>query len=93
MSDTIGDVGDFEKPPRHPDDIKTEREKLASAMMEILFESDSFSNYGEKFPQEFAYQMGEAVVFLAAPGRSVRAQLLQGYDDAVEDIMAEQQEE
>lgn len=83
----LGDVGDFEEPPRHPLDIQAELEKLSNATTETIFEEGIFDDYAEKFPEEFAYQMGETIAMvLGDRARRLRAKMIEGYDGGMAEL-------
>jgi hypothetical protein len=86
MSDTIGDVGDFEEPPRHPDDIKAELAELSTKMTNDIFENEIFDEFVGKFPEEFVYQIGETIaIVLGDRAQGLRAKLIEGFDGGLEE--------
>lgn len=90
MSDTndLGDTDDFPRPARHPTDIKVELERLSTGVTNAIFEEEIFDEFALKFPEKFAYQIGEALAMLLGNrARRLRAKLLEGYDDGVDELI------
>ena len=87
MSDSIGDVGDFEEPPRHPTDVQEELQRLSTNLTNTIFEDEIFDEFAEKFPEEFAYQIGETIaIVLGNRAQRFRGKLIEGFNDGIEEL-------
>jgi hypothetical protein len=64
MADIVdeGDVSDFPTPPRHPEDIRKECNKLGDTFMDFMMEN--MMDYAELDPKHFAHRTGSTIGFM-----------------------------
>ena len=64
------DVSGFEEPPRHPDDISEEQDRLETCLTETMLDASSvFEEYASKYPEK--YLSGLMVNSVLLLGRSL----------------------
>ncbi len=84
----LDDVGDFLAPPRHPDDIRKECNKLSDKFMDFMMEE--MYDFVELDAARFAYKVGVTAGFMLGTTSmenidSLFYTLKQGFDNGVED--------
>ncbi len=81
------DLSQFEKPPRHQEDVNAEIERLSIVLVDLLMENEDVQQYAELAPKAFAEQMGETIaMILGNRARLCFAMLRRGYESGIQEL-------